>query len=162
MTEALDRFNRLPAAEAEVALRGCCASGRWAAAVTSSRPYPAPSALFEAADRAWWRLEPADWLEAFAAHPRIGEREVAEATARREQAGVAGASAATRAGLTEGNRRYEERFGHVFLIRAAGRSGEEMLAALRERMGNDPASELRVAAGEQAAITRLRLERMLA
>jgi OHCU decarboxylase len=157
----LDHLNRLSSAEAEAALRGCCASGRWAAAVAAGRPYASPAALLDAAERDWWALEPADWLEAFAAHPRIGERGVAEERARREQAGVAGASAATRAALAEGNRRYEERFGFVFLICASGKSADEMLAALRRRLAGDPADELRTAAGEQAAITRLRLEALL-
>lgn len=158
---ALNHLNGLPAAEAEAALRGCCASARWAAAVAAGRPYPGAAALLDAAERAWWALEPGDWLEAFAAHPRIGERDVAEERARQEQAGVAGSSPSTMAALAEGNRRYEERFGHVFLVCAAGRSGDELLAALRRRLASDPASELRTAAREQAAITRLRLEALL-
>lgn len=157
----LERLNRLPAAEAEVEIRACCASGRWASAVVARRPYPDAAALLETAERAWWALEPSDWLEAFAAHPRIGERDLAGQRSGQEQAGVAGSSPATLAALAEGNRRYEERFGHVFLICAAGRSGDELLAALRRRLAGDPASELRTAAGEQAAITGLRLEALL-
>jgi OHCU decarboxylase len=158
----LDRLNRLPAAAAEAALRECCASRRWAAAVAAGRPYPSALALHEAAERAWWSLEPADWLEAFAAHPRIGERERADTTARREQSGVAGAPAETLAALAEGNRRYEERFGHVFLVCASGRGADDLLAELHGRLDAEPGAELRVAAGEQAKITRLRLERLLA
>jgi OHCU decarboxylase len=158
----LDRLNRLPAAAAEAALRRCCASRRWAAAVAAGRPYPSAGALHQAAERSWWSLEPADWLEAFAAHPRIGERDHADATPRREQSGVAGASSATLAALAEGNRRYEERFRHGFLVFASGRTADELLADLRRRLAADPETELRVAAGEQAKITRLRLERLLA
>lgn len=158
--DRLDRLNRLPAAEADTALLACCASRPWAATVAGGRPYPTPEALYDAAERAWWSLDEADWQEAFAAHPRIGERP-AEATARREQAGISGASAETLAALASGNRFYEERFDRVFLICASGRTADEMLAALRERLGNDPGTELRTAAGEQAKITRLRLERLL-
>jgi OHCU decarboxylase len=157
----LDRLNRHPREAAEAALLACCGSRRWAALVAAGRPYATPEALHEAAERTWWSLGEADWREAFAAHPRIGEREVADRTARREQRGVAGAPAAMLAALAEGNRRYEERFGHVFLIFATGRTAGEMLAALRERLANDAATELRTAAGEQARITRLRLERLV-
>ncbi|HEY4026956.1 MAG TPA: 2-oxo-4-hydroxy-4-carboxy-5-ureidoimidazoline decarboxylase, partial [Candidatus Dormibacteraeota bacterium] len=156
----LERLNRLPAAAAEAELHDCCGSGRWAAAVAAGRPYPTPAALHAAAERAWWALDEAGWQEAFAAHPRIGER--AGAVSRREQQALDGASAETLAALAEGNRRYEERFGRIFLVCATGRTASEMLAQLRQRLGNDPETELRVAAGEQARITRLRLERLLA
>jgi len=63
--------------------------------------------------------------------------------------------------LAEENRRYEARFGHIFLIAAAGKSVDDILAALRERIGNDPVTEARVAAGEHRKIARMRLERML-
>jgi OHCU decarboxylase len=157
----LHRLNRLPAAEAVSALLACCASRRWAATVAAGRPYPTPEALYDAAERAWWSLDEADWHEAFAAHPRIGERPAADPTARSEQAGVRDASAETLAALASGNRIYEERFDRVFLICASGRPADEMLAALQERLGNDPETELRTAAGEQAKIARLRLERLL-
>jgi len=161
VTAPLDRLNRLPAGAAEAELLDCCRSRRWAAEVAAGRPYPTPDTLHAAADAAWWRLDAADWDEAFAAHPRIGERDRAGAAARREQAGVAGAPAATLAALADGNRRYEARFGRVFLVCATGRSAGDLLAELERRLGNDPETELRVAAGEQAAITRLRLERLL-
>ena len=151
----LQRLNELTQTEAERELLACCGSRRWAAVVSAGRPYPTARALQRAADQEWWALAEADWQEAFAAHPRIG------ATARGEQAGVAAAPPDTLAALAEGNRRYEERFGRVFLVRAAGRSAAEMLALLRQRLDSDPATELRVAAGEQAEITRLRLERLL-
>jgi 2-oxo-4-hydroxy-4-carboxy-5-ureidoimidazoline decarboxylase len=152
---ALGRLNSLPPDEAERELVACCASRRWAAAVTAGRPYPTARALRRAAADRWWALTAADWRDAFAAHPRIG------AAASGEQAGVATASPETLAALAEGNRRYEERFGHLFIVRAAGRGAAEMLAQLRERLANDPETELRTAAAEQSAITRLRLERLL-
>ncbi|QBI19747.1 allantoicase [Egibacter rhizosphaerae] len=156
----LARLNALEPSRAEAALRACCASTTWARAVAARRPFTDPEALAEAADEAWWACGPDDWLEAFAAHPRIGERTRAP-WSQAEQAGAASASDDTIAALEEGNRTYEEQFGHVFLIRAAGRSADEMLAQLRERLANDPETELRVAAGEQAEITRLRLDRLL-
>ena len=160
----LDRLNRLPRADAERELLACCGSRRWAARVAAGLPHPTLRSLLDAADRAWWALDPADWDEAFAAHPRIGERDGDRATptARHEQRGVATASPETLAALAEGNRRYEERFGRVFLVFATGRDADEMLAILRRRLENDAETELREAAGEQARITRLRLERLIA
>lgn len=146
-------------AAAEAALRACCASRAWVAAMAARRPFGSPAALLAAAEEAADRLGPDDWHEAVAAHPRIGER--AGGWSAREQAQAAAADAPTLQVLAEGNRRYEERFGHVFLIRAAGRSAEEILAALRERLANDPDTELRVAAEQQREITRLRLEALL-
>ncbi len=160
-TTGLERLNRLPAAQAERDLLACCRSSRWAARLAAGRPYHTAEALQAAAERVWWALDEADWQEAFAAHPRIGDQ-AADPAARREQHGVADASVATLTALAEGNRDYEARFGRVFLVFATGRSAGEMLDLLRQRLGNDPATELRVAAGEQARITRLRLERLLA
>ena len=160
-SQAIGAFNDLPRAEAEARLRTCCASKRWAEALTSGRPYPTPESLYDAADDVWWSLEQSDWLQAFAAHPRIGDRAAADPTAQREQAGVASASADLTAALAEANQRYEERFGRVFLICATGKSAEEMLASIRRRLGNDEHAEVQVAAAEQAKITRLRLERLL-
>src|SRR5262249_53664560 len=105
---------------------------------------------------------PGDWLRAFAAHPRIGEKGGdAPATSEREQSGVRRASSRTLASLAEENRRYEARFGHVFLIAARGRGAEDILYSLRQRLINDPATELDAAAAEQRKITRLRLLEML-
>jgi OHCU decarboxylase len=138
------------------------ASAKWAERVEAGRPYRDFAALFEACESAWARLAPADWLAAFAAHPRIGERGGQSAgSSEREQAGVRTASAETTAAIAEENRRYEARFGHIFLIFASGRSADEVLSELRRRMGNSPAVELAVAAEEHRKITRLRLERML-
>ena len=122
-------------------------------------PYPDLDSLLDAAERAWSELEPADWAEALAGHPRIGERGGSSPVAsEREQSGVRTAPATTLEQLAAENRRYEARFGHVFLIAAAGKSADEILAALRERMGNDPVTESRVAASEHRKIARVRLE----
>ena len=156
-------FNELPEEKAAAELLAVCHSRRWAERVAAGRPYAGLAELQAAADAVWAELAPEDWLEAFAAHPRIGERGGASPQwSSQEQAGVAGGGAELQAAIAEGNAAYERRFEHVFLIAAAGRGPEEILAALSERLGNDPATELRVAAGEQQRITRLRLERLLA
>jgi OHCU decarboxylase len=159
----LERFNRLPEEEAVDELLAVCHSRRWADQVAAGRPYADLAALQERADQVWTGLDPADWLEAFKAHPRIGESGGRSAEwSRQEQAGVGGTGADLRQRLAAGNAEYERRFGHVFLISAAGRDAAEILAALRTRLGNDPGTELRVAAGEHRRITRLRLEKLVA
>jgi OHCU decarboxylase len=159
LVPGLGWLNGLRREEAERELMGCCASPVWAAAMAGGRPYPDLDALLEAADLAWWAVPPDEWERAFAAHPRIGERSGGWSAS--EQAGVGGAAAGLLEQLEEGNREYEARFGRVFLIRASGRDAGEMLDELRERLENDPAVELRVAAEQQRQITRLRLERLL-
>jgi OHCU decarboxylase len=115
-----------------------------------------------AAEVAFAHFKSSDWLEAFLAHPRIGERGGhSPDLSNREQYGIMSAREETLASLAEGNRLYEERFGHVFLIAAAGRTADDVLAALRRRIENDPAIELEVAAEEQRKITVLRLKSML-
>jgi 2-oxo-4-hydroxy-4-carboxy-5-ureidoimidazoline decarboxylase len=132
------------------------------------RPFSTEVGLLVAADVVWEDLDRADRLEAFAAHPRIGDldalREKFAATsswAAGEQSGVAGAPEETLRALAEGNRAYESKFGYIFIICATGKTAAEMLGLLRARLGNDPETELAVAAAEQAAITRLRLGRLL-
>ena len=159
----LEWFNELSDEEATSELLAVCHARRWAKEVAAGRPYADLAALQRAADEVWLGLGPEDWLEAFAAHPRIGEGGGASADwSRQEQAGVGGAAPEVQDRLARGNAEYEARFGYVFLISAAGRDAEEILAALTERLGNDPATELRVAADEHRRITRLRLERLMA
>ncbi len=158
MSEGLDRFNDMPAAEAQDRIYACLANQPWARRVAAGRPYRNVDHLLAAAESAWTDLGPGDWLEAFKAHPRIGEGGGhAPATSEREQGGVRQASATTLAALAAENRAYEARFGHVFLIAARGRSADEILHALRHRMGNDAYTEIEVAAAELRKITRLRL-----
>jgi 2-oxo-4-hydroxy-4-carboxy-5-ureidoimidazoline decarboxylase len=158
--------NAMPAERLEADLLACCAAPAWAAAIVARRPYPDRSAILAAADAAARELSWADVLKGLAAHPRIGERargNSAEAAwSRREQsAAVAGGDDVTRAALAEVNRAYEERFGHVFLIFASGRTQAEILAAARERLGNDEATERAVVADQLRRIALLRLERLL-
>jgi 2-oxo-4-hydroxy-4-carboxy-5-ureidoimidazoline decarboxylase len=164
-SSALEGFNALPGPEARAVLLTCCASSTWAERVAAGRPYATAAALLDAADAASRDLSPADVAEALSAHPRIGDRvEGASAEARwsrREQASVAAADAGIRAQLRAGNAAYEERFGQVFLLRAAGRPPAEMLAQLRRRLGNDPDTERREVVEQLRQITRLRLEGLL-
>jgi len=159
-------LDTLPQHHAEQELLAVCGSTRWARELAAARTYPSMAALHEAASRTWRALSREDWLEAFAAHPRLGERadkqgRRAGAWARQEQAGTAGADSAVLADLEEGNRAYEARFGHVFLLCATGVDAPQMLAALRDRLTNDAETELQVAAGEQEKITELRLRKLL-
>jgi 2-oxo-4-hydroxy-4-carboxy-5-ureidoimidazoline decarboxylase len=156
----LSWFNGLPDAEAVRALRGCCASRRWAERVAAGRPYEAADDLYAAADATLADLAEADIDEALAAHPRIGDRPTG-VDSRREQAGVAGASEQTLADLADANRAYEARFGHVYLVCATGRSADELLAVARSRLSNDPATERRVLRDELGKINYVRLSRML-
>jgi 2-oxo-4-hydroxy-4-carboxy-5-ureidoimidazoline decarboxylase len=153
----LDEWNALDAAGAEEELRRVCAAPRWAREVVASRPHPDVASLQATAEVA---LTDADLDEAMAGHPRIGDRAAAGAS-RREQSGVSGAGADVLAALADGNRAYEERFGHVYLVCATGRSAQELLEILRARLGNDPATERAVALAELAAINRLRLARLV-
>ncbi|HKR66792.1 MAG TPA: allantoicase [Thermoanaerobaculia bacterium] len=140
-------------------LRKVCASSRWVDAMMNARPFASWDALVDHATRLWLALDAADWLEAFSAHPRIGERRAGWSS--QEQSGTRTASDETMAALAEGNRAYEEKFGFVYLVCATGRSADDMLANLRGRINNDRETELRIAAEEHAKITALRLEKLV-
>jgi OHCU decarboxylase len=129
--------------------------------MAGARPFPDASSLAETADATWRELSPDDWLEAFSAHPAIGSQIDLSPFSRQEQSGTRGADSDTLAELADLNRRYADRFGHVFLVCATGRTAAEMLAIGRKRLGNDAETELAIAAEEQRKITRLRLEKLL-
>ena len=155
----LASLNAAPAARAEGQLRAVCASKAWASATADGRPYAAPDDLYAAADTALATFSEADLDEALSAHPRIGER--AEGASSREQGVVAGSGQQTLQALADGNAAYEARFGHVYLVCASGRSGDELLEVLGERLGNDPSTERKVVLAELGRINRLRLERLV-
>ncbi|MFN0010076.1 MAG: 2-oxo-4-hydroxy-4-carboxy-5-ureidoimidazoline decarboxylase [Phycisphaerales bacterium] len=168
LDDGLARLHAMDAAAADAAFHTCCGSTRWADEMTRARPFTDRQALFRQAEQAWLGLDRESWLEAFAHHPRIGQRDLAgagfaptAAQAAREQSGMAGASDAQRQEFITLNAAYEARFGHVFLICATGKTAAFMLARLKDRLNNDPATELLGAAKEQAMILRIRLERML-
>ncbi len=156
----LAEFNALPAVQADRLLRPCADIDRWVRDIVAGRPYDSVESLVTAAASAAEPFTSEEVEAALRHHPRIGER--AEGTSReaslsRSEQGGLTVGDDTRRRLEEGNRAYEERFGRVFLIRAAGRTSEEILAALRERLGNDVASEDRVVGGQLREIAVLRL-----
>jgi len=160
----VSELDALPADQAAELLRSCCGSSRWVNAMVARRPHGTLPNLLATAAAAWRDTGPADWDEAFAQHPRIGESrpaapvsEAARGWSAREQGGLDLADAAVRAALASGNREYERRFGRIFIVRAGGKSPEELLENLRSRLLNPPEDELRIAAGEQGKITMLRL-----
>jgi 2-oxo-4-hydroxy-4-carboxy-5-ureidoimidazoline decarboxylase len=166
-TTKLASLNSLSANEAQSELLKCCGSKRWAERLCAEWPFEGLDDLNAKADRVWWSLEPGDWLEAFLSHPKIGEKKAAAATSEQskqwsaaEQAGI-GAVASTLATLAELNQKYEDKFGYIFIVCASGKSSDEMLAILRSRLENDGEEELRIAAAEQAKITRLRLSKLV-
>ncbi|HEU5250048.1 MAG TPA: 2-oxo-4-hydroxy-4-carboxy-5-ureidoimidazoline decarboxylase [Thermoanaerobaculia bacterium] len=214
MSSGLERLNSIPEVEARERLLGCCSSVEWARRLAAERPFASTEELARAADRIWRSLPEREWLDAFAAHPRIGTSKVAgtgpadlhppqsmgtgvkgtdlfrhsarpsgaEGTpnksvpnfalnksvpnsadrwSREEQAGTKSASPETLANLADANREYEERFGHIFIVCATGRSAAEMLALLEARLHNDPQTELAIAAEEQRRIMQLRLAKLL-
>lgn len=168
MEPGLDRLNSLAANEAEEEFGKCCGSTNWARRMAAERPFANSNQLVTIADRIWWSLEPDDWLEAFASHPKIGENKAARATAAevqnwaaQEQSGAQNAAEETVRSLAKLNREYEEKFGYIYIVCATGKSSEEMLAILRERLPNDAETELRIAAREQSRITKLRLGKLI-
>jgi 2-oxo-4-hydroxy-4-carboxy-5-ureidoimidazoline decarboxylase len=159
------RFDEADVAGARELLRACCGSTRWVERMVARRPFGDQPSLLGAARDEWFALGAEDWREAFAHHPKIGGREALErpfAATRhlsaREQKGVEGAGADVLTALADANQIYEQTFGYIFIVCASGRSAEEMLALLGARLGNDPDTEIRVAASEQADITALRLK----
>lgn len=163
----LAEFNALPSTRAESVLQDCCGSARWAARVAAQRPFAGVNALYDVADTIWRNLERADWLEAFSHHPQIGEKPATGSTSARkwaegEQTGARAVNEDVKTRLAHGNRAYFEKFGYIYIVCATGKSAEEMLALLEQRLQNDPARELPIAAEQQRLITRLRLEKLLA
>jgi OHCU decarboxylase len=168
MNQSVNRLNELSANEAQAEFLKCCGSTKWALEMTAARPFATEQELFARADDISSSLEDEDWLEAFRAHPKIGEKKAATAQSHQEQkwsaqeqSGVSEASAGTIAQLAERNREYEDRFGFIFIVCASGKSPDQMLAILDGRIDNDPRTELRIASEEQRKITRLRLEKLI-
>jgi len=155
----LSELNRLPRYRAEEEFLKCCASRAWARAMARRRPFASSDRLAQAATEIWQGLDASDWIEAFAAHPRIGERNVNGAPAQ-EQTGMHSATTTVATAMDEANQEYFDRFGFIFIICASGKTAEEMLSSLRSRLSHTPEEEVRVAAEEQNRITHLRLGRI--
>jgi allantoicase len=156
----LSRLNHLSADDAERELLACCGTKIWALRLAEARPFASFAALKDAATKVWAALEPRDWLEAFAAHPRIGDRKV-HGWAAQEQSGASSAAKATLDALAEANRAYEAKFGHIYIVCATGKTAEEMLEIATRRLDHDAKTEMHIAADEQRKITELRLERLV-
>jgi 2-oxo-4-hydroxy-4-carboxy-5-ureidoimidazoline decarboxylase len=164
----LAAWNQADEIAATNAMIACCGSKRWAAAMIALRPIASVEALSASADRLWDTMQPADWLEAFACHPRIGERKAAmhagaqsTAWSRQEQARASTASDRVLAELAEGNELYERRFGFTYIVCASGKSAEDMLAILNRRLAGSREAELREAAEQQRQIMQIRLGKWL-
>ena len=164
----LASLNSMPSEDAKAEFLKCCGSQNWAQQMATTRLYNSLDELMTTADRIWWALDSKDWLDAFHSHPKIGEKKAAAATAveaqqwsEAEQSGISNAAHETLGALADLNQKYEEKFGYIFIVCASGKSSEEMLAILRERLENNPDDELRIAAAEQAKITELRLRKLL-
>jgi OHCU decarboxylase len=157
----LEQLNDLEPPRAEAEFRRCCGSIHWAREMVDARPFPGIEAMIGAGDARWAALTPEDWLEAFAAHPEIGEQKRVSAWSTAEQAGMASASGDVRARLAALNAAYRSRFGYIFIVCATGKSPAEMLQMLEARLSNSPALELRIAAEEQRKITGLRLAKLM-
>jgi OHCU decarboxylase len=148
-------LNALAPVDARDLLLTACGSTRWAQRMADARPLGQDWA--DVARSTWDALAPQDWEQALAAHPRIGDRPAEGSQERREQASAEAAPSAVLDQIALGNAAYEQRFGRTYVVRAAGRSAQDMLALLEERLDNDPEHELRVAAAQQAEIALLRL-----
>jgi len=162
---SLGWFNHLPAADLWKRLRACNAADGFVREIDAGRPYASVADLAETAETVTLGLDWAEVEQALAAHPRIGERVEGESvearSSRDEQASMGTAQDDVRTALAEGNRAYEARFDHVYLIRAAGRSPAEMLTELHRRLDNDETSERVEVTRQLAEITRLRVEKLV-
>lgn len=161
-------LNELPVDEAEAAFRDCCGSSEWAGRMAEARPFPMLEDLYRTAANIWFSLSAVDWLDAFAAHPKIGAKKAAPVQKIRaakwsagEQSGMDAANDAVRNDLADANRLYEDKFGFIFIVCATGKSSDEMLAICRARLGNSSETEMRIAAEEQRKITEIRLNKLL-
>jgi OHCU decarboxylase len=162
----VDQLNEAADEEAFSAFLQCCGSVKWARSMVAKRPFQDIHELSVTADHEWWSLGEEDWLEAFSAHPKIGEKKTAATSesdrwASEEQSGASQAAIETLDALREANQDYERRFGYIFIVCATGKSADEMLALLKARIVNEPDTELRIAAEEQRRITNIRLNKLL-
>jgi len=160
-TDRLISFNDLPARDARRALQECCSAPGWAEQMAAARPYGSVEDAIAQSSAIVADLSVADLAAALAGHPRIGERATTDLS-RQEQSGVDADDAQTKRALAAANVEYEQRFGHIYLVCASGRTGRELLALLRARLQNEPEDEWQVVRTELQKINALRLERLLA
>ncbi|MDN0200716.1 2-oxo-4-hydroxy-4-carboxy-5-ureidoimidazoline decarboxylase [Streptomyces sp. S.PNR 29] len=160
-TPGLARFNALREQAATALLREACTSAEWGRRLLAGRPYATVDDLLAASDAAMAELSEQDLAEAMAGHPPIGRPQPGDPTSAREQRGMAGASERLKAEMLELNLAYQEKFGHVFLICATGKTGEQMRDAVKERIGNAPEQEREIVRSELGNINRIRLTRLV-
>lgn len=159
-------FDHLDKEQKKKLLYQCCGSTAWVEKMLSRPPVEDLVDLLEDAEEAWYTCSEADWKEAFSHHPKIGDLEslkkkfADDQFASGEQSSVANASDQTLQSLAEGNKTYEEKFGYIFIVSAAGKSAVEILGMLTARLQNKPEVEITIAMDEQNKITRLRLEKL--
>jgi len=168
MSDELEKLNQLPHKTAEANFLNCCGSQTWARKMTEARPFADVAVLIKQAEQIWLNLDMQEWLEAFAAHPKIGVRKAiphqsaqSAEWSNAEQFGTQTATDSLQDELEKANRLYEEKFGFIFIVCATGKSVEEMLKLCRRRLNNNADSEVRIAADEQRKITQIRLKKML-
>ncbi|MEO5588283.1 MAG: 2-oxo-4-hydroxy-4-carboxy-5-ureidoimidazoline decarboxylase [Gemmatimonadaceae bacterium] len=168
MSISVGDLDDLPESEAAEVLRSCCGAPRWVNGMVNLRPFRTLDSLLASADDVWAACGERDWRDAFAHHPRIGgehsdagQNDQARQWSSSEQSGAAGSGLPVKAELAQVNRDYENRFGHIYIVCATGRTADEMLAIARKRLENDAVTELRTAAEEQRRITALRLKKLV-
>ena len=163
----LDRWNALESEDAAHEVLPCCGSHAWAKGLVARRPFASADELFTVSDQIWWNLQEPDWQQAFDNYPRIGQQHAPIATAEslkwssEEQRTATSSDEQVKTALANANRRYEDKFGRIFIVCASGRSASEILGILERRMENSPDAELKEAAEQQRQITQLRLRRWL-
>lgn len=164
----LHDLNTLPKQQLKEELTKCCGSSAWVNKMLPFFPADDLVELLEDAEEQWWLCSEKDWKEAFSHHPKIGDLESLQKKfsstagwASNEQGGVNTASQQIIEALADGNKKYEEKFGYIFIVCAAGKSANEMLAMLQTRLQNSPEVEIEIAADEQNKITKLRIEKLL-
>jgi OHCU decarboxylase len=157
----IDALNRLDRDAAEAVFTRCCGSTSWARSMAAARPFASLEIMTSTGDTAWRSLTAADRLEAFAAHPKIGEQARGSSWSEREQSGMQTAGGDARSRIAAGNAAYLSRFGYIFIVCATGKTAEDMLEQLEARLSNDPATEFQVASEEQRKIMRLRLAKLM-
>jgi OHCU decarboxylase len=160
LTLSISELDGMSEQDVAAVFRECCGASRWVDGMTDRRPFRSRNAVLAAADEEWNKCSEKDWLEAFSRHPRIGDR-TATGPAATEQSAAYTADILVQDELRRMNRAYEEKFGHLYIVCATGKSADEMLEIARHRMRNDVATELRTAAEEQRKIMQIRLKKLL-
>lgn len=165
----LHDINTLPQEELKQQLFNCCGSANWVNKMLPFFPMDDLVELLEDAEEQWYQCNEADWKEAFTHHPKIGDMDNLKkkfaATAQwaaQEQTPAGKAPQQVIADLAAANLSYEKKFGYIFIVCATGKSAEEMLGLLQQRLSNTPVDEIKIAMDEQNKITLIRLQKLIA